>query len=117
MLTGNKTLDLFWRTVEACGLPENEAIKIIEEIEKKHGVSIGALPKSHDYSRHVVQLSREDYEFVHWLSRNRLFEHFCERIGVDRSTIRKACQRGNMSRQVYEKFKKGKREFLTQHST
>ncbi len=112
MLTGNRTLDLFWRTVEACGIPEKEANEIIRNIERKHGVSIGALEKSHDYRRsNLVYLSREEIEFVEYLKENRLLREFCRENKIEKSTLIKAVQRGRMSIEVYEKFKQAKENF------
>ena len=112
MLTGNRTLDLFWRTVEACGIPEEEANEIIKNIEKKHGVSIGALEKSHDYRRsNLVYLSREEIEFIEYLKENRLLRGFCRKNNIEKSTLIKAVQRGRMSVEAYEKFKQAKENF------
>ena len=112
MITGNKTLDLFWKTVEVCGIPEKEANEIIKNIEKKHGVSIGALEKSHDYRRsNLVVLSKEEIEFVEYLKENRLLGGFCRENRIEKSTIIKAVQRGRMSVDVYEKFKQAKESF------
>ena len=112
MLTENKTLDLFWRTVEACGVPEDEAIKIIEEIEKKHGVSIGALEKPHDCRRsNIVQLSNGDLRFIEYLKENQLFRVFCREYGISRTTLQKAFKRKRMSLPVYGEFTRAKESF------
>lgn len=112
MYSANKTLDLFWRTVEACGIPLEEADKIIHSIEKKHGVSIGSLPKSHSYKRYnVTNLKKEDIEFINHIKGSKLIREFCRRYGINRSTLLKAVKRGNMSMLIYDKFTQAKEEF------
>ncbi len=112
MLVGNRTLDLFWRTVEACGIPEEEADKIIRDIERKHGVSIGILEKSHDYRlSNVVQLSNDDLKFIEHLKESQLFRDFCREYSINRSTLHKAFERKKVSLWVYSKFARAKENF------
>lgn len=112
MLAGNRTLDLFWRTVEACGIPEEEADRIIRDIERKHGVSIGILEKSHDYRRsNIVMLSDDDLKFIEYLKESQLLRSFCEENNMNRSTLQKAFKRKKMSLWVYSKFARAKENF------
>ena len=112
MLAENKTLDLFWRTVEACGIPEEEADKIIRDIERKHGVSIGVLEKPHDCRRsNIAQLSNDDLRFIERLKKSQMFRVFCREYGISRTTLQKAFKRKRMSLPVYGEFTRAKESF------
>lgn len=109
----NETLDLFWRVVEAFGIPKYEAERILENIEKKHNMSIINLPKEKSKANQytLVDITDDDLSFIEYLKKNKMVRKFARYVGIDPGTIHRAYKKKNMSIFTYDKFTKAKKEF------
>ena len=102
----NRTLDLYWRTMQACGIPEYEADRKLQEIEEKNGFSIENFGL-----RSSVQLSKEEIEFLAKLKKKRLIAKFAKYLGMSDDSILRAIKRGIASDEFYSNFLQAKKRW------
>ena len=107
----NKTLYLFWKTIEACDIGLEEAENILQEIEERHGVRVVDLEKDYivDKKKEMdreVKLSEEEIRFLEQFKGNRNVKRkdYKETIGISLATLYKALKTGKMTRRTYERF-------------
>ena len=111
----NETLDLFWRTMKACGVSRPEALKILRRIEEKHGVRVSSLPSKSTHKNYgeLINLKKEDISFYEELKKTNSAGKFSKFAGVGISTLRKAIKKGYATPYIYERFQRAKRKWLT----
>ena len=116
--TVNRTLQLFWKTVEACDIDLKEAEKILDEIERKHGVRTSDLErdcgislkkkKSAELKKKEIRLTKEELRFLENFKGNKDVnsKNYKRTIGIGLTTLYKALKTGKMNRRAYESFVK-----------
>ena len=114
LYSDNETLDLFWRTMKACGVPQSEALKMLHRIEEKHGISVSGLPSKSAHKNYgkLIKLKKEDISFYEELKKTNSAGRFSRFAGVGISSLRKAVKKGYATPYIYERFEKAKRKWL-----
>jgi len=102
----NKTLDLYWRTMQSCGIPEYEADRILKEIEDRNGFSIENFGL-----RSNIKLPEKDMRFLIKLKKNRLVSKFAKYLDMSDDTILRVIKRGIASDEFYYRFMQAKKKW------
>ncbi len=109
-MSQNKTvLELFWQTMEACGVKVEDAINMIKQIEKKNNYSVENLkqdiPKG-VFRKNLVKLDKEVLMFLDVLKRDKQIKNFAKLAGMGDSTIYTALRDGFTGTVAIKKIKK-----------
>ena len=100
----NRTLELFWRTVEVCGMDKQEALDIIEKIERKNSFNVYNLPEKDIDGKVKVNLSPEDLAFIQQLRIEKNMSRFYKITGFSDKALRRMEKKGLATFTTYERF-------------
>ncbi len=103
----NRTLELFWKTMEACGIDTNAALTILEEIGNKNNFDVQHLVN--EDLGNVIPISDDDRIFIEHLKLNKQMRKFKRVTGLTDKTLRKMIKRGYAPVTTYERFVEAKR--------
>lgn len=110
---GNETLQLFWRVMNACGVPEHIAEKTLQRIEEKNNFPINRLLRPGVFTRirAKIKLTDDEVEFLHEIKEKKMVRAFSRAMGMSRDVVAKAIKNGVVTDNFYEKFKKAKKKW------
>ncbi len=127
--TGNRTLDLFWKTMKACNIGEIEAQKILRKIEEKNHYRVSSLKKTVRAKRVVrteaeIKKNRGDYnqtvilspkliEFLKEARQRSTKKTMALNAGISVTTYYTAMKTKRVSIQSYEKIMEAKERWET----
>ena len=104
----NPTLELFYRTMLACGYTLSDIAVKIEEIEQKHGISVAELHEKNGSKRKDrVWLTESDKQFFDKLAENWQTKKFCKFAKVSYNNLFKVKHEGWCSKKLYQKLQRG----------
>ena len=117
----NKTiLELFWQTMEACGVKLEESLNMIERIEKKNNYSVINLkqdiPKN-EFRKNLVKLDEQILTFLANLKKNKQIKTFAKLAGMGDSTLYTALRDGFTGTVAVKKIKKAMEMWQKQKKT
>jgi len=110
---GNETLQMFWRVMEACGVPEYIAEITLQKIEERNNFPINRLLRPYVFTkiRTKIKLTDDDLEFLQKLKERKKVNTFAKAMGMSRDVVAKAIKSGSVTDYFYSKFKKAKRKW------
>lgn len=119
LYSDNETLDLFWKSMKACGVPQSEALKMLRRIEEKHGISVSSLPSKSAHKNYgkLIKLKKEDISFYEELKKTNTAGKFSKFAGVGPSSLRKSVKRGYATPYIYERFISAKKAWLAERNS
>lgn len=109
-ISENPTLNLFWRTVQACNIDMDTALGMLEEIGERNNFDVQHLTDASDiYGKGIVPLSDNDKIFIQQLAVERKLKEFARYTNLSTKTLRRILLKGYAIQETYTRFENAKR--------
>lgn len=116
-MRANRTLELYWKTMRACGIDDIRAEEMLREIERKHGIRTADLEKNLlknelESNKNFKKLSNELFSFLINLKQNGQLKKFAKFARMGDGTLYRAIRTGYIGTKTYKKVDLAMKKWL-----